>query len=129
MSDAAKLIYIIDDDRFLLDMYSLKFKQQGFGVESSASAQEALTKLRDGLAPAVILLDIVMPGMDGLEFIATLKKENLAPNALIIVLSNQGEDEDIQKAKNAGAHEYIVKANSVPSEVLGKVSEVIARHV
>ena len=126
MSDN-KVILIIDDDRFLLDMYSLKFKQQGFSVESSASGQEALTKLRDGLNPAVVLLDIVMPGLDGIEFMDTVKKENLAPGAMLIVLSNQGEEQDVEKAKTHGADEYIVKANSVPSEVLEKVSAAIAR--
>ena len=122
-----KTILIIDDDRFLLDMYSLKFKQQGFTVESSASGQEALARLRDGLQPSVILLDVVMPGLDGLEFMDTVKKENLAPGATLIVLSNQGEEQDIEKAKSHGAHEYIVKANSVPSEVLERVSAAIAK--
>lgn len=128
MSEGGKTILIIDDDRFLLDMYSLKFKQQGFNVDSSASGQEALAKLRSGLDPAVILLDIVMPGLDGIEFIDTIKKENLAAHAVIIVLSNQGEPTDIEKAKEHGAHEYIVKANSVPSDVLEKVSSVISKH-
>lgn len=128
MNTADKTILIIDDDRFLLDMYSLKFKQQGFLVESSASGQEALAKLKGGLSPHVILLDIVMPGLDGIEFIDTLKKENLAAHAVIIVLSNQGETSDIERAKEHGAHEYIVKANSVPSEVLEKVSSVISKH-
>jgi CheY-like chemotaxis protein len=128
MSDGGKTIFIIDDDRFLLDMYSLKFKQQGYLVESSASGQEALAKLRGGLIPTVMLLDIVMPGLDGIEFIDTLKKENLAANAVIIVLSNQGEEEDIERAKEHGAHEYIVKANSIPSDVLEKVNTVIAKY-
>jgi len=128
MSADNKVILIIDDDRFLLDMYSLKFKQQGFTVESSTSGQEALTKLRDGLQPMAILLDIVMPGLDGIEFMDAVKKESLAPNAMLIVLSNQGEEQDIEKAKTHGAHEYIVKANSVPSEVLDKVMAAISRH-
>lgn len=122
-----KTILIIDDDRFLLDMYSLKFKQQGFTVESSASGQEALARLRDGLHPTAILLDIVMPGLDGLAFMDAVKKENLAPDTMLIVLSNQGEEQDIEKAKQHGADEYIVKANSVPTEVLQRVSDAIAK--
>lgn len=122
-------ILILDDDAFLLDMYTLKFKEQGYDVESAASSEEALKKLRDGLAPAVILFDVVMPNIDGIEFLETMKKEELAADALLIALSNQGEDRDIEKAKAVGAHEYIVKANMVPSEVLAKVSEVIAGHL
>lgn len=125
----AKTILIIDDDAFLLDMYTLKFKEQGYAVESASSGKEALDKLRDGLQPAAILFDIVMPGIDGIEFLNTVAEENLSQGSILIALSNQGEDNDIEKAKAAGAHEYIVKANMVPSEVLEKVSGIIESHL
>lgn len=110
-------------------MYTLKFKEQGFDVESSFSGEDALRKLRDGFSPDVILFDIVMPGVDGIEFLDMLKNEKLAKDSLLIALSNQGEDRDIEKAKEHGADEYIVKANSVPSEVLEVVSGVIEKNL
>ncbi len=119
-----KKIFIVDDDQFLLNMYSLKFGKGGFDVSTSVSAADALLKLRGGFVPDIILLDIIMPGMDGLEFLQTIRKENLATNATCIVLSNQGQAVDINKAKEYGIAGYIVKASSIPSEVLKAVSEI-----
>ena len=122
-----KKIFIIDDDNFLLDMYVVKFKERGFDVSTSLDTKEALTKLREGLSPDIILLDIVMPGIDGLEFLEIVRKENLAGDSLKIILSNQWEESDIKKAKELGADDYIVKANVIPSEVLEKVEEAIKK--
>ncbi|HEY4502427.1 MAG TPA: response regulator [Candidatus Paceibacterota bacterium] len=128
MNEPRKIL-IIDDDTFLLDMYTLKFKEQGFNVESATSAEDALNKLRNGLVPHVILFDVVMPGVDGLEMLEVIKKEKLAEHSLLIALSNQGEDRDIERARDRGADEYIVKANMIPSEVLETVSSVISKHL
>ncbi len=122
-------IHIIDDDTFLLDMYTLKFKEKGFKVDSSSSGEEAIGKLREGASPNVILFDIVMPGVDGFELLDTIKKEKLAKGALLIALSNQGEERDIEIAKEHGTDEYIVKADMVPSEVLETVSTIITKHL
>ena len=122
-------IHIVDDDAFLLDMYTLKFKEKGFRVNSSSSGEEVLSKLREGATPDVMLFDIVMPGVDGLELLDTIKKEKLAKGVLLVALSNQGEDRDIEIAKEHGADEYIVKADMVPSEVLETVSNIISKHL
>lgn len=123
--DGTKQILIIDDDTFLLDMYTLKFREKGFEVETSTSGEDALNKFRKGLKPDVVLFDVVMPGVDGLEMLETVQKEKLIPDTLLIALSNQGEDRDIELARERGADEYIVKANMIPSEVLQVVSKVI----
>ena len=68
----------------------------------------------------MILLDIIMPGISGFDFLETVRKESLAPDATVIVLSNQGQEEDIKKAMDLGASGYIVKASAIPSEVLDK---------
>jgi chemosensory pili system protein ChpA (sensor histidine kinase/response regulator)/putative two-component system response regulator len=118
-------VLIIDDDKFLLDMYSLKFQQNGFDVEVGIGGEDALTKLRDGLKPDIIMLDIVMPGVDGFEFLKILKKEKLGGNPVVVILSNQGQDEEIKKAKELGADDYIVKASAIPSEVLEQIKKVL----
>jgi len=122
-------IHIIDDDTFLLDMYTLKFKEQGFDVDSSSSGEDALNKLRESASPDVILFDIVMPGVDGFELLDTIKKEKLAKGSLLIALSNQGEERDIELAKEHGTDEYIVKADMVPTEVLETVTSIINKHL
>jgi len=113
-------ILLVDDDRFLLDMYSLKFKEHGCTVIAEPDSMKALTLLRGGANPNVILLDIIMPGMNGFDFLEALRKEKLAEGATIIVLSNQGQEEDIKRTMELGADGYIVKASAIPSEVLEK---------
>lgn len=116
-------ILLVDDDRFLLDMYALKFKQHGCTVEAIADSQKALERLREGNAPDVVLLDIIMPGLDGFGLLDAIKKEGIAKESVLIVLSNQGVQEDIEKALSLGAEGFIVKASAIPSEVLQKTLE------
>ncbi len=121
-----KKILIIDDDQFLVDMYAVKFKEAGYSVDTSLEGKEALKKLREkSLCPDILLMDVVMPEVDGFQILETIRKENLCGDPILIVLSNQGQDTDIQKAMELGAHGYIVKANTIPSEVLAKVTEII----
>lgn len=126
--DTKKKILIVDDDKFLLDMYALKFSECGLSVEASHDAEEALTKLRNGLKTDAILLDIIMPGIDGLELLKTIREEDLGNGTVIIVLSNQGEEADIKKATALGAQGYIIKASTIPSEVLEKVLTIIEKN-
>ncbi len=116
---------IVDDDKFLLDMYSLKLAKNNIEAITIGSTEEALNKLREGLSPDIILLDIVMPTMTGLELLAILRKEKLVEKATVIMLSNQNQPSDIDKAKEIGIDGYITKANTIPSEV---VTQVIAIH-
>ncbi len=125
MSDI-KLVYLIDDDSFLLDMYALKFKECGLPVEAVSDPKVALDKIRAGANPDIVIVDIIMPGMTGFDFLEALQKENLVPNARRIVLSNQGQQEDIEKATKLGATGYIIKASAIPSEVCDKVLAISA---
>ncbi len=118
-------IFIIDDDAFLLDMYALKFSQRNFIVKSAPGTLVALEKLREGYVPDIILVDLVMPAMDGFEFLETLRAEGLAKSAMIIILSNLGQQEDIDRGLLLGASGYIVKASATPSEVVEKVLETV----
>ncbi len=129
MADVAKKkIYIIDDDKFLLDMYALKFSDSGFEVSAAADASDALNKISQGLSPDAILLDIVMPGMDGFAFLEEFHKQQLSPHSIVIILSNLGQKEDIEKGLHLGAAGYIIKASSTPSEVVEKVKQIMGEH-
>ncbi len=123
-----KTILIVDDDSFLLDMYAMRFTQAQFTVVTASSAQDVLTKLRGGLVPDVMLLDVVMPTTDGFELLEMINKEGLVANTIKIYLSNLGQEQDIQRGKSLGAASYIVKANSTPSEVVAHVLEVLKSH-
>lgn len=124
MDEKKYKILIIDDDKFLLNMYSAKFKRFGHEVEVLTSAESAIEKIRGGYAPDIIVVDIVMSFMDGLGFLEVIRKENLASKSVIIMLTNQGGIPEIEKAKSMGVHGYIVKATSIPSEVVEMVLKI-----
>ena len=113
-------IYLCDDDRFLLDLYAVKFKNAGHEVKAFSNGEDLLSELRKKGAdePDAILLDLIMPGMDGFSVLEAIGKEKLAGSAKKIILSNQGQEADIEKAKGLGASGYIIKASAIPSEVL-----------
>lgn len=125
--NTAHNILIIDDDAFLLDMYALKFSQKNFHVTTSSGTIDALEKLRGGYVPDVLLVDLVMPTMDGFEFLAEIKKEALVPDALVMIFSNLGQQEDIDKGKKLGAAGFIIKASATPSEVVEKVLSALEK--
>ena len=122
-ADNKKLkILLVDDDRFLLDMYSLKFKNSGLDVDTAINSETALKKLRDGNSYSAILLDIIIPGKDGLEFLKMAKEEKLIKDSLVIILTNQPDEFD--KSKSLGADGYILKATTIPSEVVSQVLSI-----
>lgn len=127
MEGEKKKILIIDDDSFLLDMYAFKFSQNNFEVYTSIDGAQAIEKLKNGLAPDVLLLDLVMPEMDGFEVLENMKKENLAQSAVKIILSNRSQQSDIDKGMSYGVEGYIVKANSTPAEVINEVIGILTK--
>ena len=120
-----KKILLVDDDKFLLDMYAIKFSKASYEVKTADSTDTGLKLVRDGYIPDVMLIDIVMPGMDGLDLVSTIRKEKLAPESVMIMLTNQGSSDDISRAKKLGVDGYIVKATTIPSEVLVEVERII----
>lgn len=125
METEIKKILIIDDDSFLLDMYAMKFNKSNYSVSTALGPEIALEQLRQGLKPDIVLLDIMMPVMDGFELLKKIREENLLVNSIVIFLSNRGQPSDITQAEALGAAGYIIKASSTPGEVIEKVTEII----
>ncbi len=123
MSEKKKIL-IVDDDDFLLNMYAMKFEKNNCEVKTADSGQNAISVLKAGYKPDILILDLVMPGMDGFAIYEKIKKENLAPKAVGVVLTNQGIESDIQRAKELGFYGYIVKATTIPSEVVDEVLSI-----
>ena len=119
-------ILLVDDDKFLLDMYSMKFVQEGYSVQACLSGRDALASLKGGFAPDAILFDLTMPECDGFEFLQTLSKEHLAEQAVKIALTNQSTDAERQKALDLGADQFLVKATLIPSEVVNMVNTALS---
>ena len=125
MEGEKKKILIVDDDSFLLDMYALKFSQNNFEVYTAYNGLQALEKLKAGLSPDVILMDIIMPEMDGFEMLTKINNEKLSTNSVKIVLSNKSEQSDITRGASLGVAGYIVKASSTPREVIEQVINIL----
>lgn len=120
-------ILIVDDDKFLSSMYADKFNEEGFDVHVGLGSVDALEQLRGGLnGIEIVLLDIIMPVLDGFEFLKIIKQENLLQGAKIIVLSNVGQADDSEKAFALGATDYVVKAYFTPPEIVKKVNALLS---
>lgn len=119
-------ILLVDDDIFLRDMYATKFLECGHQVTPAVHAADALRILEASQDFDLMLVDMIMPGMTGVELMAQIKQ--VFPDIVMksIVLSNQGQDQDIEEANEAGAIGYIIKAQSVPSEVVKRVEEIMS---
>lgn len=119
-------ILIIDDDKFLIDMYSIKFSEYDFKVTTASNGHEALSKIDEGFVPDICLIDIIMPQMDGFQLLEELKKKDSFKDTTMVILSNLGQQDDVDKGLSLGADGYIVKASATPTEVVEKVKDILA---
>ncbi|MFA6000004.1 MAG: response regulator [Candidatus Paceibacterota bacterium] len=129
MDGQKRKILIVDDDAFLLDMYAIKFSQNNFEVHTAMGGTQSIDKLKAGLVPDIILMDLIMPEMDGFEMLEKINTEKLSPNSVKIVLSNKSQQSDIERATNLGVAGYIVKASSTPIEVVEQVIGILNKKV
>lgn len=120
-----KKILIIDDDPFILDMYVLKFKEEGFEIESARDGKMGLAKMEE-FKPDAVLLDVVMPVMDGFDIMKKIKALP-PPRPTVLFLTNFGQKDDIERGMQLGADDYIIKAHYTPSEVVAKVREMLEK--
>ena len=120
MSNQNIKILLVEDDQTLTEMYALKFKESGFELLLANDGLSGLEIAKKEL-PQVILLDIMMPKMDGFAVLTELKKDDQTKNTPVLMLSNLGQESDVEKGKKLGANDYIVKASMTPSQVIEKV--------
>jgi CheY-like chemotaxis protein len=125
MTEEKKIqIMLVDDDPFLLDMYGLKFKNKGYEVNAHLRSEDALAQLKDGVQPDIIILDVIMPGIDGITMLKEIRENKYSPQSVVIMLSNQSQPEDIEQAEEFGIDGYIIKALTIPSEVVDQVQKI-----
>jgi len=118
-------IILVDDDDFLVDMYATKFGANGISVEACKSGDVLIEKLSAGAKADLILLDIIMPNMNGIEALKKMRAQNLGAGIPVVMLTNQNDEKDIAETKKLGVAGYIVKSAATPSEVVDEVIKVI----
>lgn len=119
-------ILIVEDDKFLSDIYKEKFEGAKYDVFISENGKEALKVLKKENVD-LILLDLIMPKMTGFDFLKVIRKKNIAEGVPIIVLTNLGQDEDKKKCASYGACEYFIKIDTTPTLILKKVKSLLKK--
>lgn len=117
-------ILVVEDDKFLRELLVRKLYTEGFTVESAIDATAAF-EILGRFVPSIILLDLILPGIDGFEILARVKKNNTLVTIPVIILSNLGQKEDIERAMSLGATDFMVKANFTLDEIVNKVRKVV----
>lgn len=117
-------LLLIEDDPFIREMYISKMEQEGYEVLVSEDGESAFKTIKSE-KPDLILLDIVLPKMDGFTLLRKIKEDKDVKDLPVIILSNLGHKNDIKKGLSLGADEYIVKSHYTPSEVLEKIKKVL----
>ncbi len=117
-------VLLVEDDEFLRQLVAQKLIKEGFDVDAAIDSTAAFKSIEEK-KPHVILLDLILPGMDGFEILSQLKKNPANSDIPVIVLSNLGQQEDIDRAMSSGAESYMIKANFTPGEIVQAVRKVI----
>lgn len=117
-------ILLVEDDPFLTEIYSQKLKKSGLKVEVIKDGQKALESLNKKM-PDLLLLDIVLPRIEGWEVLRKIRKELKFKNLKIIVLSNLGQKEEVEKGLELGADKYLIKAHYTLSEVVEEIEKIL----
>lgn len=119
-----KSILLVEDDSFVSDIYQTKISSEGFDIMVAENGLEAVKRLEEKI-PDLILLDIIMPYMDGIETLKKIKSEEKWKKIPVILLTNLSEKEKIEEALELGASDYLIKSHFTPSEVIAKVNAVL----
>ena len=117
-------ILLVEDDPFLLSMYSTKFELENFLVITAAEGEKGLA-LAASEEPDIILLDIMLPGMNGFEVLEKLKADKAVNTIPVILLTNLNQKNEIERGLALGAEDYLIKAHFMPSEVVSKIKKIL----
>lgn len=118
-----KTIMIAEDDAFIGDIYEVKLRDAGYEVILASNGRDAIEKLEGGAKPHILLLDIVMPYMDGFDVLEALNNREEWKGIPVVLLTNLSQKEDVDKGMALGAKDYLIKSHFTPTEVLSKVEK------
>jgi DNA-binding response OmpR family regulator len=122
--DPMKKVLVVEDDKFLSNAYKAGFEGEGFEVSIAFDGEEAMTQAKE-LMPDVILLDLLIPKVDGFTVLQNLKADKELSKIPVIIASNLGQKQDIDKGIELGAADYIVKSESSVTEILNKIKNLL----
>ena len=119
-------ILIIEDDKFLRELICRKLINEHFKTEEAIDGEEGLKKLQE-IKPDLILLDLILPGLDGFEVLGRIKDNPSISSIPVLILSNLGQKDEIEKGLKLGATDFLIKAHFTPEEIIGKIKLVLGQ--
>ncbi len=117
-------ILIVEDDKFLRELISQKLQKEGFDVVEAENGEDGFLKAKEE-KPNLVLLDLILPGIDGFEALEKMKGDSETENIPVIIISNLGQREDIERGLKIGAVDFLVKAHHTPLEIVEKIREFL----
>lgn len=121
-----KSVLLIEDDPFIADIYLTKLKAGGFEADLARDGEEALKKIKER-KPDLLLLDIILPNLDGWELLRKIRQKPAYKGMRVVILSNLEQRAEVEKGLKLGADRYLVKAHYTPSEVIEEVKKIIEK--
>lgn len=113
-------ILVIEDDKFLRELISQKLLKEGYEIAEAMDGEKGIEAVKKE-QPGLILLDLILPGIDGFEVLARIKADPEISEIPVIILSNLGQKDDIEKGLKMGAMDYLIKAHFTPAEIIEKI--------
>lgn len=123
--NSKKTIMIAEDDAFIGDIYEVKLKSAGYNVILANDGRNAIEKLENGVKPNILLLDIVMPYMDGFDVLEALNNREEWKAIPVVLLTNLSQKDDVDRGLKLGAKDFLIKSHFTPTEVLAKIEKYI----
>lgn len=117
-------VLLVEDDKTISLMYKTKLEMEGFEILTADNGVDALKLAKEG-KPNIIMLDVILPQLDGFSVLEQLKKDNATKDITVIMLTNLGTEEDKIKGEKLGATDYLVKANLTPAQVEEKIKKYL----
>jgi DNA-binding response OmpR family regulator len=119
-----KIILVVEDDKFLRELMTQKLIREGFKISEAVDGEEGLKKIKEE-KPGLVLLDLILPGIDGFEVLTKMKEDPETSQTPVIILSNLGQREDVERGLKLGATDYLIKAHFTPGEIIEKIKNII----
>ncbi len=119
-----KKILVVEDDKFLRELISTKLRKEGFDVLEVFDGEEGIKEIKKE-KPDLVLLDLILPGIDGYEVLARKKEDPAVASIPVIILSNLGQREEVEKGLKLGASDFLIKAHFTPGEIIEKIKSIL----
>ncbi|PIR73150.1 MAG: response regulator [Candidatus Nealsonbacteria bacterium CG10_big_fil_rev_8_21_14_0_10_36_23] len=116
----AKTILVVEDDKFLRELIVRKLIQEDFSTSEAIDGEDGMKKIKEE-KPDLVLLDLILPGIDGFEVLSKMKEDMSLTRTPVIILSNLGQKDDVERGFKLGAVDYLIKAHFTPGEIIEKV--------